>query len=183
VLRDASVNRPRDAKTVARNSDVVAPVKSTRKQFSIDVPRRRFGQPGPEGDSNWKAPFTVSSAAKAGVVLPQPKVIVAGAKMVSAEALMRWRAWLGVSACHRATSHPARRRDRHGRAAQRMGDPRGRPPGPHLARTGFGFADSITVNLPNRLFERTDLVRSSTAAVTTYGVPPCHRAPKSPGQG
>ena len=35
----------------------------------------------------------------------------------------------------------------------------------------FGFADSIAVNLPNRLFERTDLVEHIHNAVTTYGVP------------
>ena len=38
----------------------------------------------------------------------------------------------------------------------------------------FGFSESIAVNLPNRLFERTDLVEHIHAAVTTYGVP--HRA-------
>jgi EAL domain-containing protein (putative c-di-GMP-specific phosphodiesterase class I) len=35
----------------------------------------------------------------------------------------------------------------------------------------FGFSDSIAVNLPNRLFERTDLVEYIHNAVTTYGVP------------
>jgi EAL domain-containing protein (putative c-di-GMP-specific phosphodiesterase class I) len=35
----------------------------------------------------------------------------------------------------------------------------------------FGFADSIAVNLPNRLFERTDLVEHIHQAVTMYGVP------------
>jgi EAL domain-containing protein (putative c-di-GMP-specific phosphodiesterase class I) len=35
----------------------------------------------------------------------------------------------------------------------------------------FGFADSIAVNLPNRMFERTDLVEYIHNAVTTYGVP------------
>jgi EAL domain-containing protein (putative c-di-GMP-specific phosphodiesterase class I) len=35
----------------------------------------------------------------------------------------------------------------------------------------FGFADSIAVNLPNQLFERTDLVEHIHNAVTTYGVP------------
>ncbi|HZE90819.1 MAG TPA: EAL domain-containing protein, partial [Rhizobacter sp.] len=35
----------------------------------------------------------------------------------------------------------------------------------------FGFASSIAVNLPNRLFERTDLVENIHQAVTTYGVP------------
>ncbi len=35
----------------------------------------------------------------------------------------------------------------------------------------FGFADSIAVNLPSRMFERTDLVEYIHTAVTTYGVP------------
>ena len=35
----------------------------------------------------------------------------------------------------------------------------------------FGFSDSIAVNLPSRLFERTDLVEYIHSAVTTYGVP------------
>ncbi|MDB6001368.1 MAG: histidine kinase [Rhizobacter sp.] len=38
----------------------------------------------------------------------------------------------------------------------------------------FGFSDSIAVNLPNRLFERTDLVEHIHDAVTFYGVP--HRS-------
>ncbi|MCB2023052.1 MAG: EAL domain-containing protein [Rhizobacter sp.] len=35
----------------------------------------------------------------------------------------------------------------------------------------FGFSDSIAVNLPNRLFERTDLIEHIHAAVTMHGVP------------
>ncbi|MEP7057122.1 MAG: diguanylate cyclase, partial [Caldimonas sp.] len=98
----------------------------------------------------------------------QPKVDVHGARMVGAEALMRWR--------------------RNGVLV---------PPGdfiPLAEETGlitplsewaireaarqarvwqdhFGFADSIAVNLPSRLFERTDLVEYIHNAVTTYGVP------------
>ena len=40
-----------------------------------------------------------------------------------------------------------------------------------LWQDSFGFTDSIAVNLPNRLFERTDLVEHIHQAVTTYGVP------------
>jgi EAL domain-containing protein (putative c-di-GMP-specific phosphodiesterase class I) len=40
-----------------------------------------------------------------------------------------------------------------------------------LWQDSFGFSDSIAVNLPNRLFERTDLVEHIHQAVTTYGVP------------
>ena len=101
----------------------------------------------------------------------QPKVDVRAAKMVGAEALMRWQRG-GVLV----------------------------PPGdfsPLAAETGlivplsewavrqaarqvkawqlsFGFADAIAVNLPSRLFERSDLVEKIHEAVTTYGVP--HRS-------
>ncbi len=98
----------------------------------------------------------------------QPKIDVRSARMVGAEALMRWR--------------------RGGKLV---------PPGefiPLAEETGlinqfskwaikeaarqvrvwqdnFGFADSIAVNLPSRLFERTDLVEDIHNAVTAYGVP------------
>jgi EAL domain-containing protein (putative c-di-GMP-specific phosphodiesterase class I) len=39
-----------------------------------------------------------------------------------------------------------------------------------LWQDSFGFSDSIAVNLPNRLFERTDLVEHIHQAVTSYGV-------------
>ncbi len=35
----------------------------------------------------------------------------------------------------------------------------------------FGFSDSIAVNLPNRLFERTDLIECIHDAITAFGVP------------
>ncbi|MFT3956581.1 MAG: EAL domain-containing protein [Piscinibacter sp.] len=98
----------------------------------------------------------------------QPKIDVRSARMVGAEALMRWR-----------------------RGGQLV------PPGefiPLAEETGlinqfskwaieeaarqvrvwqdnFGFADSIAVNLPSRLFERTDLVEDIHRAVGKYGVP------------
>ncbi|MEF7613083.1 EAL domain-containing protein [Aquincola sp. MAHUQ-54] len=101
----------------------------------------------------------------------QPKVDVRAARMVGAEALMRWQ--------------------RGGTLV---------PPGefiPLAEETGliiplsewaireaarqakawavsFGFADSIAVNLPNRLFERSDLVEHIHQSVGTYGVP--HRS-------
>ena len=101
----------------------------------------------------------------------QPKVDVRGAKMVGAEALMRWQ--------------------RGGRLV---------PPGdfiPLAEETGlivplsewavresarqakiwqqsFGFSDSIAVNLPSRLFERSDLVENIHQSVSAYGVP--HKA-------
>jgi predicted signal transduction protein with EAL and GGDEF domain/CheY-like chemotaxis protein len=98
----------------------------------------------------------------------QPKVDVRGAKMVGAEALMRWRrngvlvppgdfipmaedTGLIVPLSEWAIREAARQA--------------------RVWQDHFGFADSIAVNLPNRLFERTDLVEYIHNAVTTYGVP------------
>src|SRR6185312_4840675 len=98
----------------------------------------------------------------------QPKIDVRGARMVGAEALMRWR--------------------RHGQLVA-PGDfiPLAEETGliiplsewairetarqARVWQDNFGFADSIAVNLPSRLFERTDLVEYIHTAVTTYGVP------------
>jgi predicted signal transduction protein with EAL and GGDEF domain/FixJ family two-component response regulator len=98
----------------------------------------------------------------------QPKIDVRGAKMVGAEALMRWRrngvlvppgefiplaeeTGLIIPLSEWAIREAARQA--------------------RLWQDSFGFADSIAVNLPNRLFERTDLVEYIHTAVTTYGVP------------
>lgn len=98
----------------------------------------------------------------------QPKVDVRGAKMVGAEALMRWRrdgvlvapadfipmaeeTGLIVPISEWAIREVARQA--------------------RIWQDNFGFADSIAVNLPNRLFERTDLIEYIHNAVTTYGVP------------
>ena len=98
----------------------------------------------------------------------QPKVDVHNDRMVGAEALMRWR--------------------RHGQLVA-PGDfiPLAEETGliiplsewaireaarqARVWKDSFGFDDSIAVNLPNRLFERTDLVEYIHQAVTTYGVP------------
>jgi predicted signal transduction protein with EAL and GGDEF domain/FixJ family two-component response regulator len=98
----------------------------------------------------------------------QPKVDVRGAKMVGAEALMRWRrngvlvppgdfipmaeeTGLIVPMSEWAIREAARQA--------------------RIWQDSFGFVDSIAVNLPNRMFERTDLVEYIHNAVTTYGVP------------
>ncbi len=98
----------------------------------------------------------------------QPKVDVRGARMVGAEALMRWRrngvlvppgdfipmaeeTGLIVPLSEWAIREAARQA--------------------RIWQDSFGFADSIAVNLPNRMFERTDLVEYIHNAVTTYGVP------------
>jgi diguanylate cyclase (GGDEF)-like protein len=98
----------------------------------------------------------------------QPKVDVRGAKMVGAEALMRWQrngvlvppgdfiplaeeTGLIIPLSEWAIREAARQA--------------------RVWQDSFGFADSIAVNLPNRLFERTDLVEHIHQAVTMYGVP------------
>ena len=98
----------------------------------------------------------------------QPKIDVRGAKMVGAEALMRWRrngvlvppgdfiplaeeTGLIVPLSEWAIREAARQA--------------------RIWQDNFGFTDSIAVNLPSRLFERTDLVEYIHNAVTTYGVP------------
>ena len=102
------------------------------------------------------------------VLHDQPKIDVRGARMVGAEALMRWRrngvlvapgdfiplaeeTGLIVPLSEWAIREAARQA--------------------RIWQDNFGFADSIAVNLPSRLFERTDLVEYIHNAVTTYGVP------------
>jgi len=101
----------------------------------------------------------------------QPKIDVRGAKMVGAEALMRWNrngvlvppgdfiplaeeTGLIVPLSEWAVREAARQAK--------------------IWQQNFGFADSIAVNLPSRLFERSDLVENIHQAVSAYGVP--HKA-------
>jgi len=98
----------------------------------------------------------------------QPKIDVRGARMVGAEALMRWQrgdtlvppgefiplaedTGLIVPMSEWALREAARQA--------------------RLWQDAFGFADSIAVNMPSRLFERTDLVEHIHQCVTQYGVP------------
>jgi predicted signal transduction protein with EAL and GGDEF domain/DNA-binding response OmpR family regulator len=101
----------------------------------------------------------------------QPKIDVRGARMVGAEALMRWQR--GGTLVPPGDFIPLA--EETGlitplsewaiREAARQAK---------VWQINFGFADSIAVNLPNRLFERSDLVEHIHQCVTTYGVP--HRS-------
>ncbi len=101
----------------------------------------------------------------------QPKIDVRSARMVGAEALMRWQrggvlvppndfiplaeeTGLIVPLSEWALREAARQAK--------------------IWTVNFGFADSIAVNLPNRMFERSDLVETIHEAVSAFGVP--HRA-------
>ena len=101
----------------------------------------------------------------------QPKVDVRAARMVGAEALMRWQrggvlvppgdfiplaeeTGLIVPLSEWAVREAARQ--------------------VKAWQVSFGFSDAIAVNLPSRLFERSDLVEKIHEAVTAYGVP--HRS-------
>ena len=101
----------------------------------------------------------------------QPKVDVRAAKMVGAEALMRWQrgevlvppgdfiplaeeTGLIVPMSEWAVREAARQAK--------------------IWQQSFGFADSIAVNLPSQLFERSDLVDNIHQSVSAYGVP--HKA-------
>jgi predicted signal transduction protein with EAL and GGDEF domain/DNA-binding response OmpR family regulator len=99
----------------------------------------------------------------------QPKIDVRAARMIGAEALMRWQrggvlvppgdfiplaeeTGLIVPLSEWAVREAARQAK--------------------VWRLNFGFADSIAVNLPNRLFERSDVVDHIRQSVNAYGVPP-----------
>ena len=98
----------------------------------------------------------------------QPKVDARGVRMMGVEALMRWRrngvlvppadfiplaeeTGLIVPLSEWALREAARQA--------------------RIWQDAFGFAESIAVNLPNRLFERADLVEYIHQVVTQYGVP------------
>ncbi len=101
----------------------------------------------------------------------QPKIDVRSARMVGAEALMRWQrggvlvppgdfiplaeeTGLIVPLSEWALREAARQAK--------------------IWSLSVGFTDSIAVNLPNRMFERSDLVETIHQAVSAFGVP--HRA-------
>ncbi len=105
------------------------------------------------------------------VLYYQPKIDVRDAKMVGVEALMRWNrngvlvppgdfiplaeeTGLIVPLSEWAVREAARQA--------------------RIWQQNFGFADSIAVNLPSRLFERSDLVENIHKSVTAYDVP--HKA-------
>jgi predicted signal transduction protein with EAL and GGDEF domain len=161
---------PRDGLTVAdllRNSDVAMySVKSTGSNSSSMYRPALAGK----GREKLELESALHKAIERDelVLYYQPKVDVREAKMVGVEALMRWRrngvlvppgdfiplaeeTGLIVPMSEWAINEAARQA--------------------RIWLDSFGFTDSIAVNLPSRLFERTDLVEYIHNAVTRYGVP------------
>ncbi len=98
----------------------------------------------------------------------QPKIDVRSARMVGVEALMRWRR--GGQLVPPGDFIPLAEEtgliNPFSEWAIREAARQAR-----LWQESFGFAESIAVNLPSRLFERTDLVEHIHNAVNAFGVP------------
>jgi diguanylate cyclase (GGDEF)-like protein/PAS domain S-box-containing protein len=161
---------PRDGTTVAdllRNSDVAMySVKSAGRNAATLYHPNLAGQ----GRQKIELESALHKAIERHelVLHYQPKIDVRAAKMVGAEALMRWRR--GGVLVPPADFIPLA--EETGlitplsewaiREAARQA---------RVWQENFGFGESIAVNLPSRLFERTDLVEYIHNAVTTYSVP------------
>ena len=161
---------PRDGHTVVdllRNSDVAMySVKAQGRNASAIYSPQLAGQ----GRQKLELETALHRAIERDelVLHYQPQIDVRAARMVGAEALMRWQrggklvppgdfipmaedTGLIVPMSEWALREAARQA--------------------RLWQDAFGFADSIAVNLPSRLFERSDLVEHIHQCVTQYGVP------------
>ena len=161
---------PRDGGNVAdllRNSDVAMySVKSAGRNSAAVYRQSLSGQ----GREKLELESALHKAIERDelVLYYQPKIDVRGARMVGAEALMRWRRQ-GVLVppgdfipLAEETGLITPLSEWAIREAARQA---------RIWQDNFGFSDSIAVNLPSRMFERTDLVEYIHTAVTTYGVP------------
>ncbi|MFN3861271.1 MAG: EAL domain-containing protein [Roseateles sp.] len=164
---------PRDGQTMAdllRNSDVAMyAVKSQGRNASAVYSPQLAGH----GKQKLELESALHKALERNEIVLhyQPKIDVRAARMVGAEALMRWQrgntlvppadfiplaeeTGLIVPLSEWAIKEAARQTK--------------------LWSLQFGFSDSIAVNLPSRLFERSDLVEHIHQCVSAYGVP--HRS-------
>jgi len=164
---------PRDGLTMAdllRNSDVAMyAVKSQGRNAAALYTPQLAGQ----GREKLELESALHKALERGEIVLhyQPKIDVRAARMVGAEALMRWKrgdklvppsefiplaeeTGLIVPLSEWALKEAARQAK--------------------VWQLNFGFSDSIAVNLPSRMFERSDLVEHIHQCVSAYGVP--HRA-------
>ncbi len=162
---------PRDGNSVVdllRNSDVAMySVKARGKNSSAIYSPQLAGQ----GRAKLEIETALHKAIERNelVLHYQPKIDMRAARMVGVEALMRWQrngvlvppgdfiplaeeTGLIVPLSEWALREAARQA--------------------RVWQEAFGFTDSIAVNLPARLFERSDLVETIHACVTAAGVPP-----------
>jgi EAL domain-containing protein (putative c-di-GMP-specific phosphodiesterase class I) len=164
---------PRDGLTVAdlmRNSDVAMYAVKSQGRNAASL---YFPQLAGKGREKLELESALHKAIerKELVLHYQPKVDVRGARMVGAEALMRWRrngvlvAPADFIPLAEETGLIVPLSEWAIREAARQA---------RIWQDNIGFQDSIAVNLPTRLFERSDLVERIHDAVTHYGVP--HRA-------
>ena len=161
---------PRDGNTVAdllRNSDVAMyAVKSQGRNDALVYTPRLAGR----GREKLALESALHKAIERDelVLYYQPKVDVANGTMVGVEALMRWRR--GDLLIQPADFIPVA--EETGlivpmsewalREAARQA---------RLWAEAFGFSESIAVNMPVRMFERTDLIEQISAAVHDEGIP------------
>jgi predicted signal transduction protein with EAL and GGDEF domain/CheY-like chemotaxis protein len=161
---------PRDGLTVAdlmRNSDVAMYAVKAQGRNAASVYRPALGGKGRE-KLEMESALHKAIERNELVLHYQPKLDVRSARMVGAEALMRWQrgnllippiefiplaeeTGLIVPMSEWALRESARQA--------------------RIWQDSFGFSASIAVNLPNRMFERPDLVEIIGEAVTSYGVP------------
>ncbi len=164
---------PRDGSTVAdlmRNSDVAMySVKNAGRNSSAIYSPMLAGR----GREKLELESALHKAIERNelVLHYQPKIDVRSARMVGAEALMRWQRGSALVPpgdfipLAEETGLIVPLSEWALREAARQAK---------VWQVNFGFADSIAVNLPNRMFERSDLVEHIHECVSTYGVP--HRA-------
>ena len=161
---------PRDGNNVAeliRNSDVAMFAVKAQGRNAATVYRPQLAGKGREKLELESALHKAIERDEL-VLYYQPKIDVRGARMVGVEALMRWQRGSTLvppgefiplaeeSGLIRPLSEWAIRE-----AARQA----------RVWLDAFGFADSIAVNLPSRMFDRGDLVEMIHEAVVTNGVP------------
>jgi predicted signal transduction protein with EAL and GGDEF domain/DNA-binding response OmpR family regulator len=161
---------PRDGNNVAeliRNSDVAMFAVKAQGRNAATVYRPQLAGKGRE-KLELESALHKAIERNELVLYYQPKIDVRGARMVGVEALMRWQRGNVLvppgefiplaeeSGLIRPLSEWAIRE-----AARQA----------RVWRDAFGFADSIAVNLPSRMFDRGDLVEMIHEAVVTNGVP------------
>ncbi len=161
---------PRDGLTMAdllRNSDVAMYAAKSQGRNSAALYTPQLAGVGRE---KLELESALHKALERGEIVLhyQPKIDVRSARMVGVEALMRWKrgdklvppgdfiplaeeTGLIVPLSEWALKEAARQA--------------------RVWQLSFGFADSIAVNLPSRMFERTDLVEHIHQCVSAYGVP------------